>query len=115
MGDTKEGREEQAAHEEQRQRARDLAETLARSDELEPADLGLDESQGERPTCHRRGCDDPASFVVLERYQEETGQGPVESAAVLCEAHASEESPTNIDATSDDYLFRVDPIADPSE
>lgn len=115
MGDTKEGREEQAAHEEQRQRARDLAETLARSDELEPSDLGLDESGDEPPSCHRRGCDDSATFVVLERYQEETGQGPVESVAFLCQRHATEESPANLDQAYDDYLFRVDPIPDASE
>lgn len=115
MGDTKEGREEQAAQEEQRQRARDLAETLARSDELEPADLGLDESADEPAACHRRGCDDPATFVVLERYQEETGQGPVESVAFLCESHAGEESPANLDPAYDDYLFRVDPVPDPAE
>lgn len=115
MADTKEGREEQAAHEEQRQRARELAEALERGDELEPADLGIDDPENEPPACHRRGCDDPASFVVLERYQEETGQGPVESAAFLCTAHATEESPANLDAAYDDYIFRVDPIPDASE
>jgi hypothetical protein len=115
MGDTREGREEQASNEERRERARDLAETLARSDELEPADLGLDESGDEPPPCHRRGCDEPATFVVLERYLEETGQGPVESVAFLCQPHATEESPANLDQAYDDYLFRVDPIRDSSE
>lgn len=62
--------------------------------------------------CHRRGCDEPAAFVVLERYQEETGKGAVEAEAALCRAHIDEESPANLDGAYDDYVFRVDPIGE---
>ncbi|WP_293029625.1 hypothetical protein [Natronococcus sp.] len=61
--------------------------------------------------CHRRGCDDPAQFVVLERYQEETGKGAVEAEAALCPTHTDEESPANLDGAYDDYVFRVEPIS----
>ncbi|ELZ04894.1 hypothetical protein [Natrialba asiatica] len=60
--------------------------------------------------CHRRGCDEPAAFVVLERYQEETGKGAVEAEAVLCRAHTAEEHPTNLDGVYAEYVFRVDPL-----
>lgn len=60
--------------------------------------------------CHRRGCDRPATFVVLERYQEETGQGAVEAEALLCLDHTAEESPANLDGVYADYVFRVEPI-----
>jgi hypothetical protein len=63
-------------------------------------------------TCHRRGCDERARFVVLERYQEETGQGAVEAEAVLCRTHTDEESPVNLDGAYDEYVFRVEPLAD---
>jgi hypothetical protein len=103
MPDTKAGREEQAHHESKRQRRRDVDEALERGDEAEPPD--------ERPiTCHRRGCNEPASFVVRERYQEETGHGAVTAEAFLCRAHTDEESPTNLDGVYDDYVFRVDPL-----
>jgi hypothetical protein len=103
MPDTKEGREEQARHEEKRQRQRDLDEARERGDEAEPAD--------ERPiTCHRRGCNEPAEFLVSERYQEETGHGAVTAEAALCRAHTEEESPTNLDGVYDDYVFRVQPL-----
>ncbi|ERH00662.1 MAG: hypothetical protein J07HN6_02288 [Halonotius sp. J07HN6] len=72
-------------------------------------------SDGVRDTtegCHRRNCDEPATFVATERYQEETGHGPVEARAELCEAHAAEESPANIADAYDDYVFRVERIAD---
>ncbi len=68
------------------------------------------------PSCHRRGCEEPAMFEVLERYQEETGQGPVEARAHMCQDHADEESPTNLDAAYEDYVFRVkliDPTGEP--
>jgi hypothetical protein len=106
MPDTKAGREEQARHETKRQQRRELDEALERSDEPEPPD--------ERPiTCHRRGCNERAAFVVTERYQEETGHGAVTAAASLCRAHTDEESPTNLDGVYDDYVFRVEPLADP--
>ncbi|ELZ11508.1 hypothetical protein [Natrialba aegyptia] len=60
--------------------------------------------------CHRRGCDEPAAFVVRERYQEETGKGAVEAEAVLCRAHTAEEHPTNLDGVYAEYVFRVDPL-----
>ncbi|QSG13498.1 Uncharacterized protein HSBGL_4084 (plasmid) [Halapricum desulfuricans] len=62
------------------------------------------------PECHRRGCTEEATFVVLERYQEETGHGAVEAEAVLCREHADEESPTNLDRSYADYVFRVEPL-----
>jgi hypothetical protein len=103
MPDTKDGREEQARHEVDRQRRRELAEERERSDEAEPSD--------DRPiTCHRRGCNDPAEFVVTERYQEETGHGAVTAEASLCRAHTDEESPANLDGAYDGYVFRVEPI-----
>lgn len=62
------------------------------------------------PECHRRSCTERATFVVLERYQEETGQGAVEAEAVLCQGHTAEESPTNLDGSYADYVFRVEPL-----
>jgi len=101
MPDTKEGREEQARHEVRRQQRREIDEARERGDEAEPPD--------ERPiTCRRRGCDQPAQFVVLERYQEETGHGAVIAEAYLCRDHTDEESPTNLDGAYDDYVFRVE-------
>ncbi|WP_418282812.1 hypothetical protein [Halorubrum sp. DTA98] len=63
-----------------------------------------------RPECHRRGCTERATFVALERYQEETGHGAVEAEAVLCQEHAAEESPTNLDGSYAEYVFRVEPL-----
>ncbi|WP_209438349.1 hypothetical protein [Natronococcus sp. JC468] len=63
-----------------------------------------------RRECHRRGCDEPARFRVLERYQEETGKGAVEAEAVLCRRHTREESPANLDGAYEDYVFRVEPL-----
>mgnify|MGYP000339072819 FL=1 len=111
MADTKEGREEQAAHELRRQRQREINEALARADEAEPAILGEDGEPPELPlVCHRRNCDELAEFLVLERYQEETGQGAVEATAALCRSHTDEESPTNLDGVYDEYLFSVVPL-----
>lgn len=62
------------------------------------------------PECHRRGCAERATFVAFERYQEETGQGAVEAEAVLCRDHAAEESPTNLDGSYAEYVFRVEPL-----
>lgn len=110
MADTKRGREEQARHEERRQREREIEEARERADE--PAPPTEDEAgEGvEGPSCHRRGCDRPASFVVLERYLEDTGHGPVEATATLCVEHTREESPTRLDDAYDDYVFRVEPL-----
>ena len=69
-------------------------------------------TDGSSHGCHRRGCDEPASFVVLERYQEETGKGAVEAEAALCRDHTDEESPANLGGAYDDYVFRVEPIAE---
>ncbi len=88
MADTKNGRKKQADDENQR-------------GDAVPDSL---------PECHRRGCTERATFVVLERYQEETGHGAVEAEAVLCQEHADEESPTNLDGSYEDYLFRVEPL-----
>ena len=120
MADTKEGRENQADDAERRQREREVAEALDRADEPDPtADDQTDpgetrhergEDQASTRECHRRGCTEPATFLVLERYQEETGHGAVESEAALCREHTAEESPTNLDGVYPEYLFRVVPI-----
>ena len=120
MADTKSGREKQADDEERRQREREITEARTRADETESSEETVDESD-ETPReadegrssprkCHRRGCDNPARFEVLERYQEETGHGAVEATAVLCREHADEESPTNLDAAYEDYVFWVKPL-----
>jgi hypothetical protein len=118
MPDTKRGREKQARNAENRQQRRELEEELERGDEGEPGD-DRDEAdtgrrQGDRSSapreCHRRGCTEPAAFVVLERYQEETGHGAVEAEAALCREHTAEESPTNLDSAYPDYVFRVEPL-----
>lgn len=64
--------------------------------------------------CHRRDCDAPAEFQVLERYQEETGHGAVEAEANLCQIHTAQESPANLDGAYDEYVFRVQPLNDPA-
>ena len=124
MADTKEGRENQADNEARRQRERELAEARDRADEPDPTADDLTNSDearhegDEHPTssreCHRRGCTEPATFLVRERYQEETGHGAVESKAALCREHTAEESPTNLDGVYPDYVFRVDPIPEKS-
>jgi len=116
MGDTKEGREKQADDENRRQQERDLSEARARADEPEPPDADAADSEtdgpdGEPRTCHRRGCNETATFLAMERYLEETGHGAVESTAVLCREHAAEESPTNLDDAYPDYVFRVEPLS----
>jgi hypothetical protein len=119
MADNKKSRNKQARDEENRQRAWEVEQARERMDEAEPRDdrNEADESRYEKendldapPTCHRRGCDEPAKFVVLERYQEETGHGAVEAEASLCQKHTAEESPTNLDGVYVDYVFRVDPL-----
>jgi hypothetical protein len=102
MPDTKRGREKQARDAELGQRERDIREERARRDEADPTDPSRE--------CRRRGCTESPSFVVLERYQEETGQGAVEAEAFLCRAHTAEESPANLDAAYPDYVFRVEPL-----
>ncbi len=119
MADTKEGRENQADREEKRQREREMAEARTRADEVEPPVEIVGETEGTQREddspdtprqCHRRGCDEPATFEVLERYQEETGHGAVEATAALCQDHADEESPTNLDNAYEDYVFQVKPL-----
>lgn len=124
MGDTKKGRNKQARDADDRQRKRELTEARDRADEAEPPDDeqdDVDEAQQEDDEsldstreCHRRGCTESATFVVVERYQEETGHGPVEAEAHLCREHTAEESPVNLDGVYDDYVFRVEalPAAD---
>jgi hypothetical protein len=109
MADTKEGREEQAQHEAERQREREIREAVERADEPEPPRETVEPDAIPR-TCHRRGCEEVPVFVVLERYQEETGHGAVEARAYLCREHTAEESPTNLDGAYDGYVFRVDPL-----
>ncbi|WP_132057950.1 hypothetical protein [Halorussus amylolyticus] len=118
MADTKKGRDKQASDAANRQREREIEASRERADEAEPPRDGRDESrrEGNEPpdsprTCHRRGCTEPATFVVLERYQEETGHGAVEAEAFLCTEHTAEESPTNLDTAYADYVFRVESVA----
>ncbi|SFG86873.1 hypothetical protein SAMN04488063_3158 [Halopelagius inordinatus] len=125
MADTKSGREKQADNEERRQREREITEARTRADEAEPPEetedatddtrRESDDGPGSSRRCHRRGCDEPATFEVLERYQEETGHGAVEATAALCREHADEESPTNLDLAYDEYVFRVTPLSSMSE
>lgn len=113
MADTKRGRDKQARDAEDRQRERALEEARERTDEDEPPREGredTDELPDQPRTCHRRGCSEPATFVVLERYQEETGHGAVEAEVFLCQKHTAEESPTNLEGAYTDYVFRVEPI-----
>lgn len=115
MADDKNARDKQADDAERRQRERELEEARTRGDEAEPPRAGqhdADESPDSSRTCHRRGCTELATFVVLERYQEETGQGAVEAEAFLCREHTAEESPTNLDGVFADYVFRVEPVAE---
>lgn len=110
MGDTKSGREKQAHDAENRQRDRELEEELERADERPPSD-----DANEPRVCHYRGCNELATFRVLERYQEETGHGAVTAEALVCREHADDESPTNLDNAYDEYVFRVEPLADTFE
>jgi hypothetical protein len=126
MADDKRGREKQAKREAQRQHKREVAEDRSRGEEAEPpanegddgeaddATGGIQRGDGAYPDppheCHRRGCNEQASFVVVERYREETGQGTVEAEAHLCRAHADEEGPSNLDSAGEDYVFRIEPI-----
>lgn len=115
MADTKKGRDKQARDAENRQQEQEIEESRERANEAEPPRVGQDEADevpDSPPTCHRRGCDEPAAFVVLERYQEETGHGAVEAKAFLCRKHTAEESPTNLDGAYANYVFRVEPIAE---
>lgn len=115
MADTKRGREKQSRDEANRQREQEVAEAMARSDEQEPEpeDQGTtDAADDDTRRCHRRGCDEPATFVVFERYLEETGHGPVEVEVFLCRAHTDEEGPTNLDHAYTDYVYRVEPLDD---
>lgn len=123
MADTKDDREKQAKGEEQRER--EITEVGPRGDEVEPPDDTEDMTDDTRREgddgpdssrrCHRRSCDKPATFEVLERYQEETGHGAVEATAVLCQEHTDDESPTNLDLAYKDYVFRVTPLPSMSE
>lgn len=120
MADDRSGRDEKALDEERRQRERALSQEIDCGDEAEPPVEQPDasgvighEGKVDPPAsgnCHRRGCAEPAAFVVLERYQEETGQGAVEATAALCRGHTAEERPTNLDRSYAEYVFRVTPI-----
>ena len=105
MADTKQGRDKQAHDEANRQQERELRDAESRADETEPPRAGDPEG------CYRRNCGETATFVVVERYQEETGHGLVEARAELCADHAAEERPANLDAADADYMFSVTPLA----
>lgn len=120
MADTKRGREEQARHEERRQREREMEQARDRADEPEPPvdrDVADPETRTERADspdddrpCRRRDCDRRASFLVVERYLEETTDGAVEATAELCREHTAEESPTHLEDAYPEYVFRVEPL-----
>jgi hypothetical protein len=118
MPDTKRGREEQARRADRRQREREVEEARDRADEPEPpregeesgTETGTRDADREGRACHRRGCDRPAAFLVLERYLEETSRGAVEATAELCQEHTAEESPTRLEAAYPEYVFRVEPL-----
>ena len=110
MGDPKKDRDEHASDAENRQRAWEAEQARDRADEAEPPRDDQDDSSDGPPECHRRDCTEPAAFLVLERYQEETGHGAVEAKARLCRAHTAEESPTSLDGVYADYVFRVEPL-----
>lgn len=125
MADTKKGRNKQARDAENRQRERELTEARDRDDEAEPprddgdeaadgdaSQLEANDSPDAPRECHRRDCAEQAAFVVVERYQEDTGHGAVEATAVLCREHTAEESPANLDGVYADYLFRVEPLSE---
>jgi hypothetical protein len=118
MADTKRGREEQARNAARRQREREVEQARQRRDEPEPSRerAGDETSEDETPThCHRRDCDEPATFLVLERYLEETGHGAVEARVALCRDHTAEESPTRLDDAYADYVFRIEPLPGTAE
>ncbi|WP_129113609.1 hypothetical protein [Halegenticoccus tardaugens] len=120
MADTKQSRDKKAHDKENRQRERELEEARDRLNETEPPrdhQEEPDETQSKETnspdpprTCHRRGCEEPATFVVLERYQEETGHGAVEAEALLCQEHTVEEHPVNLESSYADYVFRIKPL-----
>ena len=97
--------------ENERERPRDGADDDGRRDESDDVRRTEHDPPDAPRTCHRRGCDEPAAFAVLERYQEETGKGAVEAEAFLCRDHTDEESPANLDSAYDDYVFRVVPVS----
>ena len=114
MADTKRGRNKQARDADNRQREREVEEERERTDETEPPAEDREEdrlAEDEPRDCHRRDCTRPATFAVLERYQEESGHGAVEVEVSLCTEHAAEECPTNLDEDYADYVFRVEPLA----
>lgn len=75
MGDTKKDRDKHARDAQNRQRAWETEQARDRADEAEPLGDDQDDSPDRPPECHRRDCTEPATFLVLERYQEETGHG----------------------------------------
>ncbi|MFC7116233.1 hypothetical protein ACFQH2_16555 [Natronoarchaeum sp. GCM10025703] len=109
MADDRNSRDKQARDADERQRQRELTEAVERGDEKEPP---REEVVAEPPQeCHRRGCTESPDFVVVERYQEETGHGAVEATAFLCREHTREESPANLDGVYPGYRFRVEPLS----
>lgn len=103
-------RQPEREREQARNHADESGPLLDEQEEANPAQR--DDGVNPPRECHRRGCDEPAMFVVLERYQEETGHGAVEAEAALCQEHTAEENPTNLDGAYADYVFRVRPLPD---
>jgi hypothetical protein len=82
MGDTKRGREKQAADEDRRQRERDLAESLARSDESEPPDEAIEDALGDLSGA-LDGHDYPATAAELREAYGEREVGTIDGRVPL--------------------------------
>jgi hypothetical protein len=49
-------------------------------------------------------------FYLLERYEEEVGNGVVEETANLCRRHAADERPMHLEGVYDNYVFRIEQL-----
>ena len=108
MADDKQGRVKQAHNEERRQWEREIEEARSRADESNPLQREqTDEFQG----CNRSDCNRAAMFFVLERYQD-AAEEVVEETAMLCREHTADERPMHLERLYDNYVFRVEQLAD---
>lgn len=107
MADNKRGRVAQAHNAERRQWEREIEEARRRIDESEPT---TDEDVGGFRPCHRSDCERTAMFYVLERYEEEAGNGVITESANLCRQHSAEERPMHLEGVYDNYVFRIEQL-----
>lgn len=114
MVDTERGREKRTRNAARHQRERKIQRARHRVDGPEAARERASED-GRPKRCHRRDCDEPPAFLVLERYLEDSGHGAVEATAALCREHTAEESPTRLDDVYAGYVFRVEPLPGTTE